>query len=92
MRASGVWADTAIQNVNNWLYAHSALLSLLKNTGTIAESTTWLKNLTPVGLLTGLVVNYGYEQLLKLIEGNLELAKEHLTTYFQEHDEDITAE
>ena len=26
------------------------------------------------------------------MEGNLELAKEHLTTYFQKHDEDITLE
>jgi len=68
-------------------------LTLLKNTGTIVVGeATWLKNLTPVGLLTGLVVNYGYEQLLKLMEGNLELAKEHLTTYFQKHDEDITLE
>jgi len=39
-----------------------------------------------------LLGNYGYEQLLKLMEGNLELEKEHLATYFQKHDEDITAE
>jgi hypothetical protein len=26
------------------------------------------------------VVNYGYEKLLKLMEGNIEVAKEHLTS------------
>ena len=94
MRASGVWADTAtgIQNVENWLNEHPALLTLLKNTGNLVGGAMWLKNLTPVGLLTGLVVNYGYEQHLKLMECNLELTKEHLTTYLQKHDEDITSE
>jgi hypothetical protein len=43
-------------------------------------------------MLTGLVVNYGYEKLLKLMEGNIAVAKEHLTTYFLTHDKEITHE
>jgi len=52
----------------------------------------WLKNLTPVGLVSYLVTNYGYHQVLKLLDGNIEVAKAHLTTYFTEHDKEITPE
>jgi hypothetical protein len=94
MRGAGVWADatTGLQGVENWLDVHPALLSLMKNTGSVVGGAIWLSKLTPAGLVTGLVVNYGYEKLLKLMEGNIEVAKEHLTTYFQAHDEDITPE
>jgi len=52
----------------------------------------WLKNLTPVGLVSYLVTNYGYCKVLKLLDGNLEVAKQHLTTYFLGHDAEITLE
>jgi hypothetical protein len=52
----------------------------------------WLKNLTPVGLVSYLVVNYGYDQVLRLLDGNIEVAKQHLTTYFSKHDAEITPE
>ena len=45
-----------------------------------------------MGLVSGLVTNYGYNQVLKLMDGNIEVAKQHLTTYFLEHDQEITAE
>ena len=44
------------------------------------------------GLVTYLVTNYGYSQVLKLMDGNIEVARQHLTTYFLEYDQEITAE
>jgi hypothetical protein len=38
------------------------------------------------------VVNYGYDQVLRLLDGNIEVAKQHLTTYFSKHDTEITPE
>ena len=66
MRGGGIWADTAtgLQGIENWLNAHPALLSLMKNTGNLAAGATWLKNLTPAGIVIGLVTNYGYEKVL----------------------------
>jgi hypothetical protein len=91
---AGVWADSAtgLQGIETWLNAHPALLSLVQNTGTVVGGVMWLKNLTPVGLVSYLVVNYGYNQVLSLLDGNTEVAKQHLTTYFSEHDAEITPE
>jgi hypothetical protein len=94
LRGGGVWADTAtgLQGIENWLNAHPALLSLMKNTGNLAAGATWLKNFTPAGIVIGLVTNYGYEQVLQLMEGRMDVAKEALTSYFKAHDKDITQE
>ena len=94
MRGGGVWADTAtgLQGIENWLNAHPALLSLLKNTGNLAAGATWLKNFTPAGIVIGLVTNYGYEKVLQLMEGRMDVAKEALSSYFKAHDKDITQE
>ncbi len=89
-----MWADTAtgLQDIEAWLDAHPALLSLIQKTGSVVGGAMWLKNLTPVGLVSYLVTNYGYHQVLKLLDGNIEVAKTHLTTYFTEHDKEITPE
>ena len=94
LRGAGVWADTAtgLQGIEAWLDAHPALLSLMKNTGSVVGGAMWLKNLTPVGLVSYLVTNYGYDQVLKLLDGKIEIAKAHLTTYFLDHDSEITPE
>ena len=94
MRGGGVWADTAtgLQGIENWLNAHPALLSLMKNTGNLAAGATWLKNFTPAGIVIGLVTNYGYEQVLQLMEGRKDVAREALSSYFKAHDKDITQE
>ena len=52
----------------------------------------WLKNLTPAGLVGYLVTNYGYEKVLKLLDGNVEVGKEQLSAYFLTHDHEITPE
>ena len=43
-------------------------------------------------VVTGLVVNCGYEEVLQLMEGDIAVAKEKLTSYFRTHDKDITQE
>jgi ankyrin repeat protein/preprotein translocase subunit SecA len=92
MRGGGVWANTAtsLQGMESWLDKHPALLSLVQNAGSVVGGAMWLKNLTPAGVVGYLVTNYGYEKVLKLLDGNVEVGKEHLYNYFLAHDKDIT--
>ena len=52
----------------------------------------WLAKLTPAGLLHWPGSQLRLRARPSLMEGNIELAQEKLTTYSQEHDADITLE
>jgi ankyrin repeat protein/preprotein translocase subunit SecA len=94
MKGGGVWANTTtkLQGMEAWLDAHPELLSLLQKTGSILGGAMWLKNITPAGLVSYLVTDYGYDKVLKLLDGSVEVGKEQLCAYFLAHDKDITPE
>lgn len=52
----------------------------------------WLKNLTPAGLASYLLANYGYNKIMKLAGDSIEKGKENLAKFFVKHDQDITPE
>ena len=94
MRGAGVWADAAqaLQTMDDFVAQHPQLASLLSNAGAMAGGAMWLKNLTPSGIASYLLTNYGYNKIIELAGGSLEKGKAYLAQFFVKHDEDITQE
>ena len=89
-----MWADAAqaLQTMDDFVAQHPQLASLLSNAGAMAGGAMWLKNLTPSGIASYLLANYGYNKIIELAGGSLEKGKAYLAQFFVKHDEDITQE
>lgn len=70
-----------------WLEAHPEAAALLASTGKVISGVIWLKNLTPVGFLSALIIDYGYDKLMELAD--LKAAKVKLSAYLQSKDGDL---
>jgi len=83
-----VWAKAAKarKTVDDFVTQYPKLTSLLSNAGTIAGGAMWLKNLTPAGLASYLLANYGYNKIMKLAGGSIEKGQKNLAKFFVKND------
>eukprot|EP01132_Coremiostelium_polycephalum_P005883 gene5883-7323_t len=77
-------------NAATMMVGGSPLSTIADGLITADNGAMWLKNLTPVGFVSPIVVNYGYDKLMDLLE--LDTAKDKLSTFLQGFDSDLNKE